>query len=116
MKYHKSIPIVFLSLSMLFIGYYALLSISYGINGITFSWTWLCMGILLFGIAIFEIIKKRHLLSYFPKVLRILFIIFMVTSLGIFTIKVGAIVKCGQHVSKTQYDTVIVLEIGRAHV
>lgn len=109
MKYHKSIPIVFLSLSMLFIGYYVLLSINYGINGITFSWTWLCMGILLFGIAVFEIIKKRHLLSYFPKVLRILCIIFMVTSLGIFTIKEGAIVKCGQHVSKTQYDTVIVL-------
>lgn len=109
MKYHKSVNIFYLILSILFISYYAVLSIHYGFNGITFSWIWLCMGLLLLGLAIFEMNKKRHLLSYFPKFLRILCIFFLVFALGVFTFQQGAIVHCGQQVSKTQYDTVIVL-------
>lgn len=109
MKYHKSLNIFYMILATLFIGYYALLSISYGIGGITFSWTWLCMGILLWALAIFEMNKKRHVLSYFPKFLRILCIILLVLGFCFFTIKEVAIIQCGMRASSKQYDTLLVL-------
>lgn len=109
MKYHKSINIFFILIASIFITYYSYLSLRYGINGITFSWTWLCMGICFLGIAGWEMVKKRHILSYFPKLMRRICLLLLVGGLTFFTIKEIEIIACGQQVSLKQNDTLIVL-------
>lgn len=105
----KKTTYAILALSILFLLYFTLLTLSYGLFNIVFSWTFLCMGICLFAIGAWELKHNKTLLSYLPRLPRILFTIVCLVCFVFFCIVEGNLLYTGTHVSKEQGNTLIVL-------
>lgn len=109
MNYHKSLSYMLLSIGIISLFYYLLLSLLYGINNIVFSWTWLCIGILCIAITFWEVKHQRHLISLLAKTLQRIVLLLFVLGAGFFCIMEARIVYLGNHTSSTQGNTLIVL-------
>ncbi len=71
MKYYPWLPIVYIGIGLLCILYFLILSITYGPFYIVFSEFFLFLGCILIIIGFIEKKKKRHILSYIQKSIRI---------------------------------------------
>lgn len=109
MKLLKTSSYILFGIGCLCLLYYLILSLSYGINYIVFSWTWLAMGILCQLIAWWQWKQQRHMLSYLPSLLQKIIITLLAIGICFFAFIEARILYMGQHVSSTQGNTLIVL-------
>lgn len=100
---------ILLTIGCLCLFYYLFLSIKYGLFAISFSWSFLCMGIVLSAYGAYEVITKQNIFHKFSKTLRTSLSICIGIALLFFFVVQGYIIYQGSITSNKQGDYAIVL-------
>lgn len=108
-EWKRWFTITILLIGSIFLLYFLYLSIAYGPFYITFSWTFLVMGILLLTYGYYEYTHQRHILSMLPLLPRRFFYLVITLALVFFIFLQGSIIMQGGQTSKQQANYVIVL-------
>ena len=107
--FHKKLDITVAILGSLCFLYFLYLSLVYGFFSISFSWTFLVMGICLLALSYYELHNKQHILYLFPRYIQRVIISFFVVGILFFVSMEGYIIYQGQQHAVPTNSTAIVL-------
>lgn len=109
LRFHNVIPYTLLICSLLLLGYYAYVTLTYG--SISFAWTILIIGGFLLLWAGVEFYIKKHLYFFLPIIMRRTLLLFVIAGILLFTAVEGMLIYEGTHITEKsrQNDKVIVL-------
>lgn len=109
MKYYPLIPVIYISVGLLCVLYFLILSITYGPFYIVFSEFFLFVGCVLIIVGFIEKNKKQHILSYIYKSIRIFIEGILITAMITFISIQSCIIYQGTHIDNNHGEAALIL-------